>query len=795
MCPPGPELTPQELPRLLRNGVRLTARRWPWQLRRSRPGASTIALDVTALARGAPTLATLLAPFDRVTLRRRPPRWRELSPDVFRRAVGRLAGAWPGQGLACLSALRTAPWPHQLEPALALVEGRGARLLVADAVGLGKTMSAAVVLAELAARGVGVRVLALVPAGLRDQWHEELASHVGLDADVVDWSALARRSRQTFAGESPWSVPGCAIVSLDFAKQPSVLAGLAEVPWDLLIVDEAHAASGDSARAAAVARLGARSRVVLLLTATPHGGDRRQFRALTSVGAAGAGALVWFRHDRDAAGLGAARRTRSWRLRPTRAERTLDHALRAYAARVERTGAPESRLAMIVLKKRALSSAEALGRSLEHRRRLLGEAAGAQLLLPLEGPPGEVDTSDGEQPALLGSPGLDDRPGELAELDRLSALAALAARGPAKWRAIDRLLGATAETAILFTEYRDTLAALVAHLGPRTRVAVLHGGLGREDRAVEMRRFTGGDARVLVATDAAAEGLNLQARCRLVVNVELPWSPTRLEQRVGRVDRLGQRRTVHEWRLAGASGHEATVVAALARRASAIREDLAGVVQTTDLRGENGDDRAASAPQEAGMLAPADLGDLARRAAAASALLARLRRLAAGGGNTALEGAGWSSPGHLRLRPGAGPGRGVILIFTCAPRAAGDAEQHVAVHVALSRFPSGSPGRWLPWLADAAAGTARAALDHPSALVDVLASRERAVSHEIARAGGRPTRRWQASLFDRRAERAIEAAHADRTRALESCHERIAQLETSREAPLWLEPVFALLVP
>jgi len=97
------------------------------------------------------------------------------------------------------------------------LERLGFREREADAVGLGKTLTASLILAELAARGVGARTLVLTPAGLRDQWRDELARHTGIAAEVVDWASLAWRSREAFAGASPWSNPGCAIVSLDFA--------------------------------------------------------------------------------------------------------------------------------------------------------------------------------------------------------------------------------------------------------------------------------------------------------------------------------------------------------------------------------------------------------------------------------------------------------------------------------------------------------------------------------------------------------------------------------------------------
>ena len=106
------------------------------------------------------------------------------------------------------------------------------------------------------------------------------------------------------------------------------------------------------------------------------------------------------------------------------------------------------------------------------------------------------------------------------------------------------------EPAVIFTEYRDTLDAIVAALSASARrVGCIHGGLPADPRRAAVDAFNDGRIDVLVATDAAGEGLNLHHRCRLVIDVELPWSPLRLEQRIGRVDRLGQQRTVHGIRL------------------------------------------------------------------------------------------------------------------------------------------------------------------------------------------------------------------------------------------------------
>ncbi len=161
-----------------------------------------------------------------------------------------------------------------------------------------------------------------------------------------------------------------------------------------------------------------------------------------------------------------------------------------------------------------------------------------------------------------------------AEAALLAAALHSAERAAACWskvRALRRLVRRTRERVLVFTEYRDTLMALSAALSGETSICTLHGGASRGARELALAQFADGQARMLIATDVAAEGLNLQHACRLVVHVELPWSPARLEQRNGRVDRLGQRRRVHVWRLLGDRGHERRVIAALAARLSRMR--------------------------------------------------------------------------------------------------------------------------------------------------------------------------------------------------------------------------------
>src|SRR5262249_37434586 len=147
-----------------------------------------------------------------------------------------------------------------------------------------------------------------------------------------------------------------------------------------------------------------------------------------------------------------------------------------------------------------------------------------------------------------------------------------------------RLLRRCNEPAIVFTEYRDTLAHLVAALGARD-AAILHGGLDTSERRTQMHRFTHGNARLLFATDAASEGLNLHAHCRFVGTLEAPGTPPGFDQRAGRVARLGQDRRPHVVTLAAKDTFEDRVVTRLVRRLGRARA-VVPFGDAMDLRGD-----------------------------------------------------------------------------------------------------------------------------------------------------------------------------------------------------------------
>jgi hypothetical protein len=160
---------------------------------------------------------------------------------------------------------------------------------------------------------------------------------------------------------------------------------------------------------------------------------------------------------------------------------------------------------------------------------------------------------------------------ERTVLQRIIDAARDASNDDRKLQALVRLVRRVREPLIIFTEYRDTLQAITDAIGSLRRITTLHGGQTPQLRRQSLEQFTTGGADLMIATDAGSEGLNLQGRCRLVVNLELPWNPIRLEQRIGRVDRIGQTRTVHAINLFADGTAERTVLANLLRRIDRMR--------------------------------------------------------------------------------------------------------------------------------------------------------------------------------------------------------------------------------
>jgi len=500
---------------------------------------------------------------------------------------------------------------YQLDPVVRALSMPRTNLLIADDVGLGKTIEAGLVMQELMLRHRARTMLIVCPAGLTLQWRDEMRDKFGLDFRIVDAELLRQLRRQRGLYVNPWTHYPRLIISVDWLKRARPMRLLREVlppapryprAFDLLVVDEVHgcAPSGrgryavDSLRTKAIRALAPHCEHRLFLSATPHNGYLESFTAL----------LELLDDQRFARGVRPAedqlarvmvRRLKStlpprWDGKPRFPRRNLDylevsysgperHAhelLNRYAAsrRSSVAAKPAKGAADFVttlLKRRMFSSPKALAETVEVHLQTMADRephraapAGERVLRPLverldETAEDDAAYAQAESDALRAvrgcAPALSTA--EHAMLTELGSWARGAQDRPdAKFAALRSWLdpivpptGESAERVIIFTEYRDTQRWLYERLltagYPAQRLALLYGGQDEQDREHVKNVFTAApeldDVRVLIATDAASEGINLQWHCHRVLHWEIPWNPNRLEQRNGRVDRHGQR--------------------------------------------------------------------------------------------------------------------------------------------------------------------------------------------------------------------------------------------------------------
>jgi len=783
--------------------VDVRGRRWRIVDRRPFDDCELVALD-GAGADNVGERRQLLAPFDLFYEADGPRRLRLVTRRLWRRACRSLvADTAPAGSLATARHARIDILPHQLEPALAIVRGLASRVLLADEVGLGKTIQAGLIVCELRARAAADRTLILTPAGLREQWAAELRERFAIDASVVGAKEIRERLATLPPGVNPWSAIEVAVASFDYVKRPETLAAIDACRWDALVVDEAHNVAGDNDRHQAVARLAARASSVVLVTATPHSGDRRAFVSLCGLGARGDRLWVFRRTRRDV-DVGAGRRVHRLQVQPSAAERRM-HALVAAFSRtvcddVKARGANREGawLAVTVLTKRALSSARALALTVERRMTALGPDAAedtAQLALPLADPDGE--TSDADRPVEFGGPALADIGRERDLLAAIAAAAHAASGCETKIAALVRLLRRVREPAVVFTEYRDTLHHVHAWL---PGAAVLHGGLSREERASALAAFTSRSAPALIATDAAGEGLNLHHACRFIVNVELPWNPMRLEQRIGRVDRIGQRRRVHAIHLIGRGTGEIRIVDRLRERIAGAQADI-GAADPLGFDEERAM-AAAVVPSLAALAVPrapasehADV-ELARASIPAEAEAARLReaqrftRRADAHARARLEATSpWMTYGRgrgRRVRP-------VLALLRLEYEDGCGRVVHTALvplAVELERDPRTLDRATLLAIVETAwARTAIAIPPIDRAFAERRLEREQAIASTALRCADGL---FQAGLFDRRAEHLRQAAHDAESADRMASQRRLMQL--GRACDVRVRPARLLLI-
>ena len=688
---------------------------------------------------------------------------------------------------------------------MAILRCGATRLLIADEVGLGKTIQAGLILRELAARRDGFRAIVIMPAGLREQWRQELLDRFDLPTIRADAGWLIESARELPADVNPWALPGIYIASYDFVKRPEVLRPLEDITWDLVVFDEAHAAAPDTDRRAAAEAVASRGRRVVLLTATPHNGDAGEFDALCRLGCTGddRDPPLTFRRSRMDVATAVARRTVLLTVRPSPAERRMHRLLERYASQIHREsgrGDPRATLAAVVLRKRALSSAGSLLASAKRRQALLAATAApgqVQLALPL----GDEDAlSDDVADRTLAVPGLSDAAQEQRVLAAIVGTAAAAAPTETKVRFLLRLLRRVGEPAIVFTEYRDTLTRLsaaleAAGLAPQQ----LHGGMSPDERIQAQHAFNERGT-FLLATDAASEGLNLHRRCRIVIHYELPWSPVRMQQRTGRVDRIGQTRAVHEIVLVAGDTAERLVLAPLARRAAGARHSTAGASRFFNALTES---RIASAVLAGEELPPIDNGNQCSeepddRLASIGETLTEMDRLVARRQWRAQS--AWPE-GSFRfedvrvlaaLKRPRNPGRRRTTVYVFRVQL-GTADGLIA-HADLVPVVA-AEGRSDEDVRLALAAMTRSRFDEVIEMHKAMAAALRRRERDIAAAApSAASQLVQAGLFDRRAVRAADARRRAAGALLDDAGERIRALDAAERLTPSIELVAKLLI-
>lgn len=417
--------------------------------------------------------------------------------------------------------------PHQIDAVMTAINKMGTRAIMADEVGLGKTIEAGIIIKEYLSRRLARRVLILTPAPLTTQWRGELEDKFGESFVVAD--------SEEFRG---WGEHPLLIASIDTAKKGMHAQEILSLPWDMVVFDEAHRLKNDKTQVYQFASQ-LKPRYMLLLTATPIQNSLFELYNLVNLlqeGLLGTPEYYKQRYVADKLGRvladpdGLSEKLRHVMIRHRRA----DVGIQFVDRRVESLlleGSPEEiylhdeviefvrkfyrsngALAFIRLSRMLTSSPQALRSSIEHS--------------VMQG------VSEEERSALEG----------------LSMLT-YDIKESTKFKALKRILKSVDDKLIVFTGYYETQKYIATQLREMGIEPVLFSGrMSRreKDEAVEAFRNHG---QVLVATDAGSEGVNLQF-CHALVNYDLPWNPMRVEQRIGRVHRLGQTHDVMVFNLA-----------------------------------------------------------------------------------------------------------------------------------------------------------------------------------------------------------------------------------------------------
>ncbi|MCM3080249.1 DEAD/DEAH box helicase [Brevibacillus invocatus] len=430
--------------------------------------------------------------------------------------------------LQCLKYLpQLTPYPHQMETAERVLNDMRGRAILADEVGLGKTIEAGLIMKEYMVRGLAKKILILVPASLVIQWTKELNQKFGIPA-------VAQKK------EYMWRQHDVVVASIDTAKRDPHRRHVTDIEYDMLIIDEAHKLKNKRTRNYQFVKE-VRKKYCLLLTATPiqnemdelynlinllkpgHLGHTSSFASNYVEGkrqAKNNDALrteiekVMIRNKRSDGGIHfTSRRVQSIPISLTAEEMDLYAGVTRFVRDQYRSGAGGfNSLALITLQREVCSSKEASFMTLYNMHQRLPEDS------PLR------------QEIM-----------ELVELIKRIDTHSKAAKTV-------ELIQQINDKVIIFTEYRATQNYLQKYLHDHGITSVPFRGGFKRSKKDWMTDLFQNRAQVLIATEAGGEGINLQF-CNQVINYDMPWNPMRVEQRIGRVHRLGQKRDVHIYNL------------------------------------------------------------------------------------------------------------------------------------------------------------------------------------------------------------------------------------------------------
>ena len=526
--------------------------------------------------------------------------------------------------LLAIHASRVDPLPHQIEAVYKYVlRMPRIRFMLAHDPGAGKTIMAGLIIKELKLRKTINNVLIVVPGHLKDQWRRELKDKFDEPTSVVD-----RSNVDSHYGENVWRNGGTIITSIDFAKQDDILNSLGASEFDLTIVDEAHkmSASQYGAKIYKTGRyrlgetLSRTSEHLLFLTATPHRGDPENFRLFLDLLEKGFFATsdmiqrsivaednpLFLRRakedmkDFDGRPLFVPRHVHTLPIKLSDPEMTLYNSVSRYVRmQYNRALKSEKRrnvtFALVILQRRMASSTYALLRSLERRRdnlqKILSDFDRGVPRRSASTPAYDLDAIEDmseserwqEEEKRLALSTAENRDEMDAEIQTLRALIrgandVIAQKSERKLRQLRETMADLdhkhgAEKILVFTESKDTLQHLVSSIRSwGYEVNTIHGGMKLEER-VQAESVFRNETRIMVATEAAGEGINLQF-CHLMINYDLPWNPNRLEQRMGRVHRYGQRFEVSIFNMVAVDTREGQILKRLLDKLERIKLDM-----------------------------------------------------------------------------------------------------------------------------------------------------------------------------------------------------------------------------